>query len=515
MPDPSTAASHPRTMDLENVQPLRTTPMRERAWTFSLHLIVLISCLWTALAAEAGSVSATSQAPNASRNRRVCASCIRAHMEFLASDALRGRGSGTPDELLAATYVASQLRQYGIQPAGDNGTFLQRAVIHQQKFAAPPQLRFTPSAGTRELVWTHGAEMLAVQVSQGQFQGPLKRLDTLTPPTGAPDLKGAVVVVVGSDESKVQAAVQTALEGGATAVLAPASARRMQHWDERAHELPALPPAIEGGGPGVLGGEGNVVALRPEAAAQVRELAEGTLVEFDGTLSPSETSHTWNAVGKLPGRNPALRMSAILLTAHLDHIGVGKPVDGDSIYNGADDDASGVTAVLELARALASRGKPQRTVIFALFGSEESAGLGSAWFEVHPPVPLASIAANLEFEMIGRPDPTCPRDALWLTGWERSNLGPMLAAHGARLVPDRRPEEHFFARSDNYVLAKKGVVAQTASSFGLHADYHQPSDDLAHIDFRHMTAAIGSLIAPIEWLANSEFRPAWRKGQEP
>jgi hypothetical protein len=130
-------------------------------------------------------------------------------------------------------------------------------------------------------------------------------------------------------------------------------------------------------------------------------------------------------------------------------------------------------------------------------------------------VPLTSIAANLEFEMIGRPDPKYARDSLWLTGWERSNLGPVLAAQGARLVADRRLDEQFFMRSDNYVLAQRGVVAQTVSSYGMHGDYHQPSDDLAHIDFRHMTVAIGSLIAPLEWLANSDFRPRWRKGMEP
>jgi Zn-dependent M28 family amino/carboxypeptidase len=150
-----------------------------------------------------------------------------------------------------------------------------------------------------------------------------------------------------------------------------------------------------------------------------------------------------------------------------------------------------------------------------LFGSEEAGGLGSTWFQEHPPVPLDKIAANLEFEMLGRPDPKYAPDELWLTGWERSNLGPVLAAHGAKLEADKRPEEHFFMRSDNYVLAKKGVVAQTVSSFGLHKDYHQPSDDLEHIDFPHMTAAIGSMIRPVQWLVNSGFMPKWNPGGKP
>jgi len=442
-------------------------------------------------------------------------------MEFLASDALRGRGSGTPDELVAATYVASQLRQYGIQPAGDSGTFIQHGVVIRQKPSAPPQLRFiapgtsTPGTSTPSVLWTHGREMLAVQITSSKFRGPLRQVDSENGANALPDLKGAVAFISGNEEDKVQGAIQASLEAGAIAVLAPASTDRLKHWDERAHDLPELAATIEGGEAGGLGGEGNVFALRPEAMAELRELPEGTFVDFEATLSPPEKSYTWNAVGKLPGRDPRLQKSAILLTAHLDHLGVGPPVNGDSIYNGADDDASGTTAVLELARALASGSKPLRTVIFAFFGSEETGGLGSTWFRAHPLVPLRNIAANLEFEMMGRPDPKYPHDALWLTGWERSNLGPALAAHGARIVADRRPEEQFFTRSDNYVLAKKGVVAQTVSSFGMHSDYHQPSDDLSRIDFRHMTVAIGSLISPLKWLANSDFRPRWRKGMEP
>src|SRR4030095_92062 len=103
-----------------------------------------------------------------------------------------------------------------------------------------------------------------------------------------------------------------------------------------------------------------------------------------------------------------------------------------------------------------------------------------------PPVPLANIVANLEFEMIGRPDSSVPARTLWLTGYERSNLGPELARRGARLVADPHPQQNFFTRSDNYVLALRGVVAHTVSSFGLHTDYHRPSDDITKIDFPFM-----------------------------
>ncbi len=117
--------------------------------------------------------------------------------------------------------------------------------------------------------------------------------------------------------------------------------------------------------------------------------------------------------------------------------------------------------------------------------------------------------------MIGRPDASIAAHTLWLTGWDRTNLGPELASHGARLVADPHPAENFFMRSDIITLARRAVVAQTVSSFGLHADYHQPSDDITHIDFGHMTEAIQSMLAPIRWLADSTFTPDWVQGGQP
>lgn len=224
---------------------------------------------------------------------------------------------------------------------------------------------------------------------------------------------------------------------------------------------------------------------------------------------------TWNAIGILRGADPRLRSQVVLLTAHLDHLGIGPAVDGDDIYNGADDDASGVTAVLELARMFAHGPRPKRTIVFALFGSEEIGGYGNRYFLAHPPVPLKSIVANLEFEMIGRPDPMVPKGDLWLTGYGRTNLGPELARHGAPLVADPRPKQHFFERSDNYDLARRGIIAQTVSSFGLEKDYHQPSDELCRIDFAHLNHAIQSMSGPILWLANSRWTPQWNQGGKP
>ncbi len=329
-----------------------------------------------------------------------------------------------------------------------------------------------------------------------------------------PHPEGAIVLILGNNRKGQRAKASSLADKGAVAAIIAASAERAAQFEQHAKQLPTLPVRIEGEEASGLGSDFNLLEASPEAAAKLKGLPENTTLNFDGP-STSEKKYTWNAVGILRGRDPSLQQTAVLLSAHLDHLGIGQPVNGDDIYNGADDDASGTSAVLELARVLGSGPKPRRTVIFALFGSEETGGQGSTYFLQHPPVPLKQIAVNLEFEMLGRADPAVSADTVWLTGWERSNLGPMLAARGAKLIGDPHPAQNFFARSDNYVLAKKGVVAQTVSSYGMHSDYHQPSDDVAHINFQHMDAAIGSLLHPVSWLVNSSFTPQWNEGGKP
>jgi Zn-dependent M28 family amino/carboxypeptidase len=225
---------------------------------------------------------------------------------------------------------------------------------------------------------------------------------------------------------------------------------------------------------------------------------------------------TYNAFAVLRGSDPALASQTILLSSHLDHLGTRHTATGDLLFPGADDDASGTVAVLELARALASQPHhPRRTVVFVCFGSEETGGQGNQYFLASPPTPLASIVANLEFEMIGHADPSLHPDQLFLTGWERTDLGPTLAAHGAPLTADPHLEQQFFQRSDNFALALRGIVAQTVSSYGLGEHYHRPTDDLAHIDFPHLAHAIRSMIPSIEWLTNSDWKPSWKPNGRP
>jgi hypothetical protein len=230
----------------------------------------------------------------------------------------------------------------------------------------------------------------------------------------------------------------------------------------------------------------------------------------------TDPKRTWNAIGKITGTDKNLASEVILLSAHLDHLGMRDNAPGDDkIFNGADDDASGSVAVLELARILGDGPKPKRTVYFVCFGSEEIGGFGARYFVSNLPFPKEKLVANLEFEMIGRPDLKVKPEELWLTGYERSNLGPELAKRGAKLVQDPHPEQHFFQRSDNYTLAKQGIIAHTVSSYGLHKDYHHASDEIRTIDFVHMTRSINSMIPPVQWLVNSNFKPAWNEGKKP
>ena len=221
-----------------------------------------------------------------------------------------------------------------------------------------------------------------------------------------------------------------------------------------------------------------------------------------------ESATATNAIGFLPGTDP--NADYLLISAHLDHLGM---VDG-KLFLGANDDASGTTAVLELARLLAKQGRQKRGILFVAYGAEEIGAVGSNYFVQNPPVPLDQIVANIEFEMIGSGDPKLA-SGMMLTGFERSNLGELLRSRGALLSPDPYPEQRFFERSDNYELALEGVVAHTVSGWPTTPVYHQVSDTNANIDFAFMSRAIQSLVEPIRWLANSDVKPRWNAGGRP
>ena len=433
---------------------------------------------------------------------------VRAQLNFLASDALQGRGSGTIYERIAAEYMGAQFRQFGLEPGGDadsagNKSFVQRVPLEAVKFTEAPALSVTDGTNTHK--WQFGRDFLVSFLSSPKIAGELQVIG----PEGT-FKKGAIVAVklpAGANQQQRQEAVRKARTSDAAAVILIESEANQKTREAGNVRLPNLPPRV-----GVSQGSPfAVISLRKDALDTVLTMPAGTKVEFAGATEAGDTNATWNAIGVLRGSNPT---EAIVLSAHLDHIGVNETLTGDKIFNGADDDASGCVAVLELARVLAAGKRPRRTIYFVGFGSEERGGFGSRYFIANPPVPLAQIVADVHFEMLGRPDPKVP-SGLWLTGYERSNLGAELVKQGASLVADPRPEQSFFQRSDNYAFALRGVIAHTVSSFGLHTDYHRPSDEVSKIDFPFMTKSIKSLVKPVQWLANSNFRPEWLPGQAP
>ncbi|HEX7123668.1 MAG TPA: M20/M25/M40 family metallo-hydrolase [Gemmatimonadaceae bacterium] len=222
-----------------------------------------------------------------------------------------------------------------------------------------------------------------------------------------------------------------------------------------------------------------------------------------------------NVLGVLRGSDPALASEVVVVGAHYDHVGIGRAVGGDSIYNGADDDASGVVTTLEVARILAAGTRPRRTIVFATFTGEEVGGLGVRWYTTHPVAPIEQHVADLQIEMTGRPDSLAGGAGRgWLTGYERSTMGERFTAAGLPIVADPRPDQSFFTRSDNIHLARLGVPAHTLSSFNLHREYHSPDDEVELVDFAHMSALINVAAEAVRLLADGP-RPEWKPGGRP
>jgi hypothetical protein len=228
---------------------------------------------------------------------------------------------------------------------------------------------------------------------------------------------------------------------------------------------------------------------------------------------PSGASRTApNVVGVLEGSDPVLKNEYIVLSAHMDHVGIGAPVDGDSIYNGADDDASGTTGVIELAEALSMPGaRPKRSVVFLTVSGEEHGLWGSAWFSEHPVVPMSQVVADLNIDMIGRNW----KDTIVVIGKEHSDLGATLdrvnRAHPElrmKAIDDIWPEENFYFRSDHYNFARKGVPILFFFN-GTHPDYHGPNDEPDRIDAEKESRIVRLVYLITQEVGDAPARPAW------
>lgn len=214
-----------------------------------------------------------------------------------------------------------------------------------------------------------------------------------------------------------------------------------------------------------------------------------------------------NVAGKIEGKR---KDEIVLFSAHYDHIGVMQPVEGDSIANGANDNASGTTAVIELARHFSKRPQPERTLLFVGFTAEEAGGYGSKYFsrQLNPD----QIVAMFNIEMIGKPYTDGPNSA-WITGFEKSSFGELLqkSTEGTEytFLPDPYPNQNLFYRSDNATLARLGVPAHTISTtpIDVDPDYHRVTDEFDTVDLSHLTNTINAIAEAAEGIISGKYTP--------
>lgn len=460
----------------------------------------------------------------------ITAESIHSRLGFLASDALRGRDTPSPGLETATAYLVSEHRGAGLEPAGEDGTFYQRYPFRRVR----PDLDNL----SLELEGADGAVPVRVGANTfvrggavGALSGDLVfvgNVDAQPPEAGS--LKGQVAVVSTPGQwgnalfqlSNRQA--RFARAGGARAVI---------HVLDGAFPSSAFAQlAPQFGSPSwLLGNEApfpQIYLSRGAAARVIADLDELTARADRGDpfqLSPGarlsgalplevlEDARPANVVAMLPGSDPVLRDEYVVLSAHYDHVGVGTPVDGDSIYNGADDNGSGTAVLLEVARALALMEKaPRRSVVFVHVSGEEKGLLGSQWFVDHPTIDLDRAVANINVDMVGG---DAHPDTLVVIGKEYSTLGPLVDRINDGLPElnlvtsdDLWPEQRFFFRSDQFHFMRKEIPSLFFFT-GVHECYHQPCDTIDFVD-PDKAARVGRLLLKsVLEIANQDERPEW------
>jgi Zn-dependent M28 family amino/carboxypeptidase len=515
---------------------------------------------------------------------------IDAHLRFLSSDLLEGRAPATRGGRIAEEYIATQLQAFGVKPGVGDSSYFQRVPIDVVK-ADPSTIRVTASGKANAnlrftddvVVWPGSATDASSAKGELVFVGygataPEYKWDDFK----GTDVRGKILLVLVNDPPAT--AAEPNLFGGKAmtyygrwtykyeeAERRGAAGMLIVHTTERAgypwhvvvnsnsteHRLlprvASLPAPIgvrgwitDSAATALLAQSGlSMTDLRRRAETRdFRPIPTGIIIDASMKNSVQHMSAN-NIVGVVRGIDPVAREECVVYSAHWDHFGIGPVVNGDSIYNGAVDNASGVASILAIAHTAAEGVKPRRSQLFVFVTAEESGLLGSAYFGEHPTVPASKIIAALNMDIV--PVNGRVRD-LNVMGDNKSSLGPALAqlvkSDGIRLSPDAHPEQGHFYRSDHFSFAKAGIPSVSIgggvdyvgrpAGWGLaQADdytahrYHQPSDEyqpnfdlsgatqLAEIVYR-FGLALGNTRTVPTWNADAEFRAmreASRKGQ--
>jgi hypothetical protein len=535
-----------------------------------LPLVLAGACLTT--------LAATQRAPHGAPVDAISTGSLERRLRFIASDALEGRESLSPGFRAAAEYLVSELTALGLTPRGDAGSFLQRVTMRRASVnekATKVEIDGRGFAFGDDLLATGSgiAEGRVVYVGHG-WKIPSRAVD----PFEGIDVKDAILLVLsglprGVTERDVEALVRhrdyhtpadNARALGARGVIVVPTFDDLATWTrtrERQSSRGALvvdrlaePLDL----PAVTAAPRLLAALmrgERESGARLHEragsgeagpsfaLAESKRVKLvvDVTVTREDT---FNVVASVEGRDPVKREEVVVLGAHLDHIGLRaagtnsggatadrsadarRATDGvDAINNGADDDGSGVVALVEIAGALMRSARPARTVMFVWHTGEESGGWGSKYFTAFPPVPLGNIVAQINLDMVGRSrrpgDQGNARltgpDEVYLVGARRLSrqLGDTIERVNRDYLnltlnpahDDPADPERIYERSDHYEYAKRGIPVAFFFS-GLHEDYHRVSDEVDRIDFVKLQKVSRTVLASVWALAEAPTRPA-------
>jgi hypothetical protein len=454
---------------------------------------------------------------------------VRRHITYLASDELAGRDTPSPGLEAAASYLIESLEAAGLAPAGENGTFVQRfPYTRTAMIAASRQVNYTLAGSTHELEYAREYYLIPGQRSATNAEV-VYAGEAGQPSSGVAQIaQGKVVIfsatgnpIIGAGEELLNA-FQTAAQGGASAVIllldetqVPDTIMEMASALQGAGlvtPLPIVGLSTESGAALLAEAGMDLVALRASPPANATLLSRVTM----NVSAPYEVSeHTPpNVVAMVRGSDPELQNEYIVYSAHFDHVGVGIPDrSADSIYNGADDNASGTAVLLETAAAFAALDvPPARSVIFLAVSGEEKGLLGSKHYSENPTVPIGDVIMNINLDMVGRNHP----DTVIGIGRQYTNLGPLtdriLREHpdiGFTVIEDPKPEEQGFFRSDHLHFVNKDIPAIFFSAGFDHEDYHKPSDEVALID-ADKAARVGRLVFHLGALiASGTVDPEW------
>ncbi|HZQ55177.1 MAG TPA: M28 family peptidase [Bryobacteraceae bacterium] len=442
---------------------------------------------------------------------------LKGDLSFLASDALQGRYSPSPGLEIAADFIASQFAAAGLVPGGNEGYFQTAAMVDRHL----PKLQTGMSVQDRSQKFTVQADSITVLNVNRAAQ--IENAPAIVFASRDPallkgvDLAGKAVVVTQMTRAFEKAReFDKAIGSSHAAIEILVVNRRFGQGNTRL--LPA--DSAESARPPVILVTSDQLKNWTEHPAQTRTIS----VEIPAPQDQRVTLK--NVIGILPGSDPKLKDTCVLLTAHYDHIGTTETAKGmaehrsqsttDHIYNGANDDGSGTVSVIEIARALAKLNPhPKRSIVFMTFFGEERGELGSAYYGKHPIFPIAKTVADVNLEQVGRTDSTVGSNVntASLTGFDYSDVTKFFEdagrETGIKVYKDPEASDAYFTRSDNDALAQQGVPAHSLTVAFDYPDYHGLGDEWQKIDYDNMARVDKMIALGLLNIANSLEAPRW------